>query len=203
MTIDLPSLLWGVAATVLLFFCGWAAKHVLDRLLLPRLLDWWATRTRARALQRAQILVSNFEYEVVVYADIRMLLYRTDGRLRLIVFIILITLLFSVVIVLRVDTANDLINTYNPLRAAKESGSITISFVRGGIYLAMLLDLGFLWFLVGRPTLNPEMILSPKLIADRTLGRIDKLLVAAGLTDVEQADWRINHAQSLIRIKLR
>jgi hypothetical protein len=195
--IDLSSLLWGAAGTVFLFLFGWAGKHTLDRLLLPRLLDWWATQTRTRALKRAQGLVDNFEYEVACYADIRMLLYRTDRHLRQTIFVFLVFSIICVVALLKADRTNVLINSTNPIH---NFPVLPEFLIRIGILLLLCVNFGLLWSLVGRPTLSREMIKSPKAVAARTLRRIDRLLVAAGLTDVEQLNWRAENARNLIRI---
>src|SRR5690349_61798 len=44
----------GAGTSLLGFFTYWAAKHALDRLLLPRYLDWYARRNRRRAMKRAK-----------------------------------------------------------------------------------------------------------------------------------------------------
>jgi hypothetical protein len=58
MQIDLPSLSIGAAiGAVPLWLLGWVAKHFLDRLVLPRVLDWRARFNKMRALNRAELLL--------------------------------------------------------------------------------------------------------------------------------------------------
>jgi hypothetical protein len=200
MTIDLLSLLWGVAGTAALFFFGWIAKHLLDRLLLPRLLDWWATRTRARALQRASRLIARFQRDLKDYSDVRILLYKTDESLRNTMFILFVIFVVCVAALLRAERVTHVLDYVNPLDSTVDYSVLTVFTVKIGLSLILLLNLALLWAFIGRPTLNREMIESPQTVAFSTLGRVDRLLVAAGLTPAERDTWKVQNAHALMKL---
>jgi hypothetical protein len=45
------------------FLLAWAGKHLLDRLVLPRVLDWWARKNQKWAMERAAQLLEQLEKE--------------------------------------------------------------------------------------------------------------------------------------------
>jgi hypothetical protein len=45
------------------FLLAWAGKHLLDRLLLPRVVDWWALQNKKWAMERAVQLLKQLEME--------------------------------------------------------------------------------------------------------------------------------------------
>ena len=46
-----------IVSGIIAFLLAWAGKHVLDRLLLPRVLDWWARKNKKWAMERAAQLL--------------------------------------------------------------------------------------------------------------------------------------------------
>ena len=65
---------------LIVFFLQWAGRHLLDRLVLPRVLDWWARQSSKMALNRAEILLKQFENDVKAYSNIRLFILRIEDR---------------------------------------------------------------------------------------------------------------------------
>ena len=199
-TIDLPSVLWGGAGTVLVFLLGWGVKHLLDRLVLPRFLDWWATTTRSRSLRRARRLTTQFEDEMACYSDVRMLVCKTDARLRRTLFQVSIIMLTCFAFVLRPERITLLLDYTNPIKNFAYLGNSISILIRIAVGVVLLVNLFVLWFIWATPTLNEQMIRTPEIPAARTLKRVNKLLVSAGLSDVDQINWLATHAQHLLKL---
>jgi hypothetical protein len=204
-TVDLTSFLWGSAGTVTIFIAGWATKHALDRLLLPRVLDWWATRTRSLALMRAQTIVDNFESDLLTYSDIRLLLYTSDRGYRRSLFWSIV-LIFEMIAMtagaLRVLLDKEIsskvrskIDHYLPFFTIDHPSFITIFMLADVLFVVFVL-----YLLLGRPSLNLEMMCSPETVASRTLARTVRLLGAAGLSETESLNWCSENAHSLLEI---
>ena len=87
---------------ILGFLLTWAAKHLLDRLLLPRVLDWWARQNRRWALQRAEQLLSLFITELRRASDTRhLILYLVDRVAVLVAFVSAFNVLLLLMILLQ------------------------------------------------------------------------------------------------------
>jgi hypothetical protein len=69
-----------IIGALLVFFLQWAGKHVLDRLVLPRVLDWWATLSKQMALNRAAMLLKTFELDLKLATNIPLFLLRIEKR---------------------------------------------------------------------------------------------------------------------------
>jgi hypothetical protein len=70
----------GVIVFVTLYLLQWAGKHFLDRLVLPRVLDWWARQSKKMALQRAKYLCQQFELDLKLYSNIDLVVLRIEER---------------------------------------------------------------------------------------------------------------------------
>jgi hypothetical protein len=70
----------GVIVFVTLYLLQWAGKHFLDRLVLPRVLDWWARQSKKMALQRAKYLCQQFELYLKLYSNIDLVVLRIEER---------------------------------------------------------------------------------------------------------------------------
>jgi hypothetical protein len=62
------------------FLFAWAGKHVLDHLLLPRVLDWWARKNKKWAMERAAQLLEQLERESKYASDTRHLILFLENR---------------------------------------------------------------------------------------------------------------------------
>jgi hypothetical protein len=77
-----------ILAAVVFFLLQWSAKHLLDRLVLPRFLDWWALQSNKTALKRAAYLEKQFEIDLKVFSNVHLLVLRIeDRRTRLFTFL--------------------------------------------------------------------------------------------------------------------
>jgi hypothetical protein len=65
-----------VVGGVIIWLLGWVGKHFLDRLILPRFLDWWAARNARRAAKRAKRVLALYQNEVIELYDVRYFLLR-------------------------------------------------------------------------------------------------------------------------------
>ena len=79
-SVNLISALWGALGAILIFVLRWAGKHALDRLLLPRVLDWWVRQNQQRALRRAEKLLIIFKQDLQYGSDLRHLILRVESR---------------------------------------------------------------------------------------------------------------------------
>lgn len=199
-TIDLTSLLSGGFGAVLVFLVGWMAKHTLDRLFLPRVLDWWAAKTKARALRRAKKVADILEFEYFCYADFRLLLYRVDRKLRSTLFVFIMIFLFISGLIITAIRHSSGIN----LAEILENLGIYIPFLEWLLRLFLILLTIIIivvgWLEFGRPTLDYDMIVRAEYRAARDLGRIDKLLIAAGLSESEQEVWKQENAKIVMAV---
>jgi hypothetical protein len=62
------------------FLLAWAGKHLLDRLVLPRVLDWWARKNQKWAMERAAQLLEQLEKESKYASDTRHLILFLENR---------------------------------------------------------------------------------------------------------------------------
>jgi hypothetical protein len=67
--IDIASALWGGLVVLLGFLLSWIAKHVLDRIFLPRFMDWWAKTNRTTALRAAELRLREYKTDLKIVSD--------------------------------------------------------------------------------------------------------------------------------------
>jgi hypothetical protein len=63
MASELASILYGAIGASAVFLLGYVAKHWLDRTILPKILDFIASRSKISSLKRANNLVKKFQKE--------------------------------------------------------------------------------------------------------------------------------------------
>jgi hypothetical protein len=96
---SLTSIVLGIVG----FLLAWAGKHLLDRLLLPRVLDWWARKNKKWAMERATQLLKQLEMEARCALDTRhLILFLEDRTAAMVIFLgvfnalAIITIIFPV-----------------------------------------------------------------------------------------------------------
>jgi hypothetical protein len=70
---------------ILGFLVAWVATKFLDRLMLPRITDWWAHLNKIRAANRAEFILKQFENERTQASDGRHLTLVLGNRIAYIV----------------------------------------------------------------------------------------------------------------------
>jgi hypothetical protein len=167
-----------IAGGLVVFLLQWAGRHFLDRLVLPRVLDWWATQSRKMALNRAEFLLKTFESYLKMSSNFSAVILRAEERShRLLAFPFGISFLMILAIFIR---------PYVPDNGTHDH----IGLIVVGTITACALTIA---------TVILENKRDYRALSDlaqyrnRVIGRLEKLYRAAGLdgTDIEERLERV------------
>jgi hypothetical protein len=214
---DFSSYLWGLASAIGLFLLGWAAKQALDRLFLPRVLDWWAKRTQSKAEKRAHALAKKFDEEFTYSQDIRLLFYRSERQVKYRLSILAFLMVFGLLnLGSEISSEKGLNEFLNQVRviAPPQLKDMPPEIVNDKVRLLILVIALFslvvimfvviavsLWVYFTKPGIDEAMIRHPGRVAFQTLERIERLLIAAGLSDEQRRrDWKEEHAALVVKV---
>ncbi len=168
-----PSALLGVLGLVASFLLGWAAKQTLDRLMLPRILDWFARRQRNSSQKRAEHVLEQFLYNLRHISDTRHLIIRLGDRLT---FLILWT----------ASTNTTLIILLIYQQSAKER----LATVPILLLLVVLVGYAFVLLISIRSGIHEtSMLTNLEAYRGQIVDRLRNLLAAAGLADTQIEAW--------------
>jgi hypothetical protein len=167
---SLSSIVLGITG----FLIAWAGKHLLDRLLLPRVVDWWARQNKKWAIERAVQVLKQLEMESKCASDTRHLILFLEDRTAIMVIALgvfnalcIITLIFP----LEPEFARFKEATAPILLLVPVMGFLMIYSVRylNRRFVSLFTDANAHW--------------------DKTIVRLNRLLQAAGLSEKEIKDW--------------
>lgn len=173
MQIDLSSAAIG---GVLFWLLGWVAKHFLDRLVLPRVLDWRARFSKQRALNRAEFILEQFERERSQSLDTR-LLSLALGRL-IIANICFIRVMISMLIIIIIGQLAE------PKFETLKTGDIYILYY---VPVSFVLFVAAFYYSWNRRLVS--LFTNPAKHRDEIITRIVSLLKAADLSEDDIALW--------------
>jgi hypothetical protein len=172
MHIDLTSL---SIVGILVWLLGWVSKHFLDRLVLPRLVDWWARLNKTWAIKRAEQLLNLFVIELRRASDSRYLILNLDERFAVVVcFVGGVNILLILLVLLQ--------------QIVPESERLNQEKVLSLLVLIVVLVI----FLVGTFYTNRRLVsivTNPAKHRDDLVVRLSSLLSAAGLSEDEIKIW--------------
>jgi hypothetical protein len=69
-----------IVGSITWFLLQRVGKHFLERLVLPRALDWWAAFSKKMALNRAELLLKTFEFDLKLATNIQLFVLRIEQR---------------------------------------------------------------------------------------------------------------------------
>jgi hypothetical protein len=175
MQIDLLS---AAVGGVVFWLLGWAAKHLLDRLVLPKIFDWWARQNARWALKRAEQLLHTLEIELKYATDIRQLVVFVVDRLAVLVLVLGVLCLLLTLKVIENQMYPDYVHRHLDM-AVFHWLTIAVPLVFGF----------FLWVIYYANRRLVAAISDPIKRRDETITRLTSLLKAAGLSEAEIKDW--------------
>jgi len=157
---------------VTLYLLQWAGKHFLDRLVLPRVLDWWARQSKKMALHRAKYLCQQYKRDLTLYSNINLVVLRIEERRnRHLLFPFSINLLLVYVIF----TLQNFPKIQAPPTQAAIMFAVTIFFMSISMFFIMPYE----------NRRDYRTLADFTHYRDRTILRLEKLFQAAGLDDDE------------------
>jgi hypothetical protein len=157
---------------VMLYLLQWAGKHFLDRLVLPRVLDWWAKQSKQMALQRAQYLCQQFELDLKLYSNINLVVLRIEERRnKHLLFPGAIVLLLVYIIFIR--------QNYPEVQAPPTQVAIML------LVTILLVSISIFFIMTYENRRDYRALADFTHYRDRTILRLEKLFQAAGLDDDE------------------
>lgn len=172
MQIDLLS---AAVGGILFWLLGWAAKHFLDRLVLPTAVDWWSRLNKQRAINRAEQLLKQFELERIQSLDSRYLTLVMGKRIAYIVCSVGIFVSLLILIAIRQITKSE---------AERISAFDLYFLLLVPAYFAFLIALIYYW---GRRLTS--IFSNATDHRQNVVIRIRRLLAASGLTEDEIKLW--------------
>jgi hypothetical protein len=161
----------GALGTSLLFLLGWAAKHILDRTVLPRFIDWWSERSKRTAVRRAEKIVKEYDKDRMIVGDPRKFAVAVAARIGTTVTVAAFEVILSVTF------------TVVGVRYSEKIGVWVL------IVLAPLTALVTLGFLVFDHARDLHRYLNLDKRRQRVIDRVRRLLAAGGLKGAEIDDW--------------
>jgi hypothetical protein len=160
---------------IIIFVLQWAGKHFLDRLVLPKILDWWARQSKQMALNRAGYLLTEFELDFKLASNIQKLLLRIEKRSQAFLFFPLAMILLLILsIIAHLYFPDDDKATY------KQMGALAVAVII--MYAQWILALYY------QNKRDYRVLFDVHGHRDRLMSRLEKLFRAAGLDDAEIRD---------------
>jgi DNA-binding transcriptional LysR family regulator len=150
-------------------------KHLLDRLLLPRFLDWWAARNANRALRRAERVLRHYGWDILTVIDVRFLLNR--------IFTFIIAAIAGLGITL---SGFFLAQAWLPTASSELQYNVLMYYcgIAGPLYFT------YIWLDTRRRTGRWAGIYAfPDAYRQNVVARLTRLLEAAGLNEAETKSW--------------
>ena len=170
----------GSLSSIVLGFMGFllacAGKHLLDRLLLPRVVDWWALQNKKWAMERAVQLLKQLEMESKYVSDTRhFILFLEDRTATIVLTLGLFNALGIIIIIIGW-----------PVEPELQQVKVVITPILLLVPVMVVLLLYAVRYVNRRFV---SLFTDAQAHWDETIARLNRLLRAAGLSEKEIKDW--------------
>jgi hypothetical protein len=177
----IASVLLGVVSIVI----AWPILLVLDHLLRPRVLDWWARQNEKRAVARAKQLARFYHSNVDTITDIRLLVVK---KFQTTTFLLLWSQAFNLTVLAIVVQYEDAKDIFVPYITGPRPGLLIL-------LLGSALSILFVAIMTHLSAKREMRARTPEEYRVEVVERVSGILSAAGLNADEIEDW-------LIRLRL-
>jgi hypothetical protein len=157
------------------FLLAWAGRHLLDRLLLPRVVDWWALQNKKWAMERAVQLLKQLEMESKYASDTRHFILFLEDRTATIVLTLGLFNAVGIIIIIGW-----------PVEPESQQFRVVITLILLLVPVTVVLLLYALRYVNRRFV---SLFTDAQAHWDETIARLNPLLRAAGLSEKEIKDW--------------
>jgi hypothetical protein len=172
---DVRSVLLGAFGALLVWMLGYTGKHTLDRLVLPKVLDWLAQRNRDSAATRAKNIIQLFELNVRRASDIKTMILVSESRLA---FLILSTC-----------AINYMITFYVLLDVGEPTEQIASRLYIKSLLVVPPLLMVFCFYIIKYIRSEMDDLEDLHKYRVKTLARLRKLLTGAHFTEGQIEEW--------------
>lgn len=149
---------------------------MLDRLVLPRVLDWWARRNRVRALKRSDYLLKQFEIDIRLLQDVPRLIIRLTRNVSQLMHLLLPLVAMNIILL--------------SLSILDAENSKIMFIGSAAIVGLVLLPHPMQVFLSDRRlSREREYLADPQAYRKKLIDRLSKLYIAAGMSPDEIEEW--------------
>lgn len=170
--VDAQSMVLVVLGAIGGLLFSWAGKHLLDWLLLRRIRDWWAGKSKRKALNRIEQIMNQYENELLYATDARYTVAASELRICVLICTLFVMACLTLPLIIKGSNLSTSMDFFSFLMAG---GALAFLFAFGSIH-----------------NKNMKLFRDASPLRDNAIARLKPLLKKTGLTDVEIDQWLEN-----------